>query len=392
MQYRKDRYGNEISILGFGCMRLARKKDGKVDMEAAEAQIRTAFEQGINYYDTAWAYGDNESVMGELFERLGIREKVKIATKLPQYKVKKKEDFERYFSEELSRLRTGYVDYYLMHMMNDAASYRRLKDLGLEEWLEEKQKAGQIRQVGFSYHGNSDKFGELLNARDWDLCQIQYNYMDENSQAGRTGLKLAAEKKIPVIIMEPLRGGRLAKLPPEAEKILLKHPEKRSAAAWSFDWLWSQPEVTCVLSGMNSMEMLEENIRTACEAREGMIGPEEHALLKEVLAAINRNLKVGCTGCRYCMPCPKGVDIPGTFTAYNDYYPGSRIQSLKEYFMCSYLRREKTGLTACVGCGLCETKCPQSIEIRKELKNAGKVLETPVLKLFNRASGLVMKY
>jgi len=391
MQYRKDRYGNEISILGFGCMRLSRK-DGHVDMEKAVSEIRAAYEAGINYYDTAWSYGDNEAVMGEIFGRLGIRDSIFIATKLPQYRVTKTEDFERYFSEELERLQTDHVDYYLMHMMNDALSYRRLKDLGLEEWLREKQEKGQIRQVGFSYHGNPDCFAELLDERDWDLCQIQYNYMDENSQAGKTGLRYAAKKGLPVIIMEPLRGGKLAQLPAEAQKLLDSYPVKRSPAAWSFSWLWDQPEVTCVLSGMNSMEMLTENIRTAGEAKTGMLTDEDRALLAGVLQEIGKKMKVGCTGCRYCMPCPRGVNIPGIFKTYNDYYSMSRFHALREYFMCNHLRREKTGLTNCIGCHACEKKCPQGIAIAQELKNAGRVLEAAPMRLIYKGSGLIMKY
>jgi len=391
MQYRKDRYGNDISILGFGCMRLSRK-DGHVDMEKAISEIRAAYEAGINYYDTAWAYGDNEAVMGEIFERLGIRDRIYIATKLPHYRVRKTEDFERFFSEELERLRTDHVDYYLMHMMNDALSYGRLKELGLEEWLREKQQKGQIRQVGFSYHGNPDRFAELLDARDWDFCQVQYNYMDENSQAGKTGVQYAGSRGIPVIIMEPLRGGKLAVLPKEAQKLLDEYPLKKSPAGWSFSWLWSQPEVTCVLSGMNSMEMLTENVRTACEARIGMIGPEEKKLLSDVLREIEKKMKVGCTGCRYCMPCPQGVDIPGTFKAYNDFYTGSKVIALRSYFMCTQLRKEKTGLRNCIGCHACEKKCPQGIRIAEELKNAGKILEAVPMRMIYKGSGLIMKY
>ena len=381
MNYRLDKYGNEISILGFGCMRFRQTK-GKIDMEEAEREIMEAFRSGVNYYDTAYVYPGSGAAIGEIFERNGIRDKINIATKLPHYLIKSVEGMEKLFQEELRRLRTDHIDYYLMHMLTDVGTWNRLKALGIESWLEEKRKSGAIRQVGFSYHGNSDMFCKLVDAYEWDFCQIQYNYMDEHSQAGRRGLQYAHEKGLPVIIMEPLRGGKLvSRLPEEAKRIFEEYPVRHTPAQWAFRWLWNQKEVTCVLSGMNTMEMVRDNVNTASTVRVGELGAGEEEMLRKVVAAINSKMKVGCTGCGYCMPCPKGVDIPGTFAAYNRKYTEGTFGALKEYFMCTAARRTSAAASNCVGCGKCEKHCPQGIQIRQELKNAKKELEVPVYKI-----------
>ena len=393
MQYRKDRYGNLLSVLGYGCMRFTRA-NGKPDVEKASLEIKEAFSSGVNYYDTAYTYPGSEEALGEILEKLNIRDQVNIATKLPHYLIRKPEDPERFFQEELRRLRTDHVDYYLMHMLTDTKSWDRLKELGMLAWLEEKKRAGAIRQVGFSYHGNSDMFCSLVDAYDWDFCQIQYNYMDEHSQAGKTGLKHAGAKGIPVIIMEPLRGGRLVNnLPASARKLFASHPSKRSPAEWSFAWLWNQPEVTCILSGMNSLDMVRENVRSASSYPEaGFLSKEDRVFLKKVARAINRQMKVPCTGCRYCMPCPRHVDIPGTFAAYNRKYTDSRFVALKEYVMCTLLRKDVTSASLCVECGKCEQHCPQNIKIRQELKAAVRELEGPAYKVAAKGLKYFMKY
>ncbi|MBQ6549790.1 MAG: aldo/keto reductase [Lachnospiraceae bacterium] len=392
MKYRNDRYGKPMPVLGYGCMRFT-QKNGKIDIPKAQEEVRRAFEGGITYYDTAYTYPGNEAAVGEILEDLGIRDRVNIATKFPHYRLKKTEDIETFFREELRRLRTDHVDYYLMHMLNDVRAWKRISALGIQEWIRAKKESGEIREIGFSYHGNSDMFKQVVDAFDWDFCQIQYNYMDEYSQAGVEGLKYAHEKGLPVIIMEPLRGRWLAnKLPDEARKRIDAFPVKRSPADWSFRWLWNQPEVTCVLSGMNSLEMLEENLRIAEEAEAGVMTEEEMALIGGLRDDINSKMKVGCTGCRYCMPCPHNVDIPGTFSAYNRRYSEGAYVALKEYFMCTVLRKDPTSLVNCIGCGLCETKCPQHIEIRTELKNAGKVLENVFVKAGRKIVPLFMKY
>ncbi len=392
MNYRTDRYGNQLSILGFGCMRF-KNKLGIIDMAETEKQIMAAFEGGVNYFDTAYIYPGSEAALGEILEKNGIRDKVYIATKLPHYLIKSPGDLEKMFSEELKRLRTDHVDYYLMHMLTDTDTWDRLKALGVEEWLNEKKKSGAIRQVGFSYHGNSDMFCALVDAYDWDMCLIQYNYMDEHSQAGRKGLHYANAKGMPVMIMEPLRGGKLvSRLPEEAKKIFSDYKVTHTPAGWAFRWLWSQPEVTVVLSGMNSHEMVRENIATASSVEVGEIGADEEAMLKRVVGAINAGMKVGCTGCGYCIPCPKGVDIPGTFAAYNRRYAEGRFWSTVDYVICTALRKNSTAASNCIGCGKCEKHCPQNIEIRKELKNAKKVLETPVYRVARKVVGWFARF
>lgn len=381
MNYRKDRHNNEISILGFGCMRFT-QSGGRINLEKAEREIMEAFHAGVNYYDTAYVYPGSEAALGEILEKNGIRDRVKIATKLPHYLIKSREGMEKYFQEQLRRLRTDYVDYYLMHMLTDVKTWERLKGLGILEWLEEKKQSGAIRQIGFSYHGNSDMFCQLVDAYDWEFCQIQYNYMDEHSQAGRRGLQYASKKGLPVIIMEPLRGGKLVnRLPDEAVHIFREYSVQHTPAQWALRWLWNQPEVTCVLSGMNSLEMVQDNVQTASDVKVGELGEAEEQMLKQVVQAINAKMKVGCTGCGYCMPCPKNVDIPGTFAAYNRRYSEGRRSALIEYFMCTALRKDSSAASNCIQCGKCEQHCPQKIEIRSELKNAKKKLEGPLYRI-----------
>lgn len=395
MQYRKDKYGNDISVLGYGCMRFTQTA-GRIDLKKAEEEIMAAFRGGVNYYDTAYIYGGSEAALGEILERNGIRDQVYIATKLPHYLIQNGASLDKYFDEQLRRLRTDHIDYYLMHMLTDVQTWERLKGLGILEWLQKKQESGAIRQVGFSYHGNTDMFCRLVDVYEWDFCQIQYNYMDENSQAGRRGLLYAAQKGLPVIIMEPLRGGKLVtRLPENARKIFAGHTaarhrkeeggEEESAeytpVQWALKWLWNQPQVTCVLSGMNSVEMVRDNINTAENSRVGELDEADEAMLRQVVQAINARMKVGCTGCGYCIPCPRGVDIPGSFAAYNRRYSEGWAAAMKDYFMCTAIRKDSSGASNCVGCGKCEQHCPQHIQIRQELKAVKKTLENPVYRI-----------
>ncbi|MBO4899500.1 MAG: aldo/keto reductase [Lachnospiraceae bacterium] len=381
MQYRLDKYGNELSVLGYGCMRFTNTA-GHIDMQKAETEIMRAYELGVNYYDTAYIYTGSEVAVGEIFERNNIRDKINIATKLPHYMVKNPADMDRLFEEQLKRLRTDHVDYYLMHMLTDIASWNRIRDMGIIDWIEKRKASGQIRQIGFSYHGNSDMFMKILDDYDWEFAQIQYNYIDEHSQAGRTGLERAEEKKIPIIIMEPLRGGKLVNgLPKEAGELIKNHPSGRSAAEWALGWLYDQSGVKVVLSGMNSVEMIEENCRIASEYTPGSFTVEDHEAISEIVKLYHAHMRVGCTGCRYCMPCPHNVDIPGTFAAYNRQAVDGKLGGLKEYFMCTAMRKDYTGPANCIECGLCEKHCPQGIKIREELKNARKSLETPIYKI-----------
>jgi predicted aldo/keto reductase-like oxidoreductase len=384
MNFRNNNADEDLSILGFGCMRFP-KKGNSIDMAEVEKEILYAIEQGVNYFDTAYVYPGSEEALGKVLAKNNCRQKVKIATKLPHYLVKKGEDFERYFNEELRRLKTDHIDYYLMHMLPDVNVWNKLIGLGVLDWIKQKKENGQIKHIGFSYHGNTTAFIELLDAYDWEFCQIQYNYMDEHSQAGKKGLQAAAAKNIPVIIMEPLRGGSLAKgLPKKAEDIFAQAAGKRSPAHWALRWLWNQKEVTVVLSGMNSMAMLQENINIASEVQVAELTQADEQMFERVKEAINEKIKVRCTGCSYCMPCPFGVDIPGSFRCYNVSYIDRYFKGLMEYLMCTVFRNKQSTASLCQQCGACEKHCPQSISIRAELKNVKKRFENPIVKLASK--------
>ena len=379
MKYRQDKYGNQLSVLGFGCMRF-KKKMGRINMEDAERQIMTAFNKGVNYFDTAFIYPGSESAIGEVFQKNNIRDKVYIATKLPPQLMRSTDILDKLFNEQLKRLRTDYIDFYLFHMMSDIKVWERLKSIGIEKWIEQKKASGAIRQIGFSYHGNSDMFCKIIDAYDWDMCLIQYNYMDEHTQAGRKGLYHAHEKGIPVMIMEPLRGGRLVNnLPAEAKTVFEEHPVKHTPAQWAFRWLWNQQEVTVVLSGMNSDEMVDDNIKTATDTQIGELTADDEDMLKKVVKAINSKMKVGCTGCGYCMPCPQNINISGTFSAYNRHFTDGNFAGFREYVKNTAFGKCAPA-SECIGCGKCEQHCPQSINIREQLKEAEKTLETPAYK------------
>ena len=374
MQYRADKNGNRLSILGFGCMRFT-KKGNAIDIDKAEREIMAAYNNGVNYFDTAYIYPGSEAAIGEIFERNHIRDQINIATKLPQYLISSAAAIDRYFNEELARLRTDHVDYYLMHHVTDVAMWEKLKAVGILDWIKQKKETGAIRNVGFSYHGNTDNFLNVLNDYDWDICQIQYNYLDEVTQAGREGLKAAYEKGIPVVIMEPLRGGKLVNmLPEEAKKAMEASGHDWSPAEWGLRWLYNQPEVTVVLSGMNSEEMVLENCRTASETTAGSLMPDDFAVLEVVKEKIREKEKVGCTGCRYCMPCPKGVDIPGIFRCYNAMYTESKSQGRFQFAQTVGLTKEPAFASQCIQCGKCEQHCPQSLPIREKLKEADRAL------------------
>jgi len=358
MKYRLDRKGNQISVLGYGCMRFSRS-GGRIDLDKAEKELMFAIENGINYFDTAYIYGGSEAALGEILSRNNIREKIYLATKLPHYLIRSVAGVEKTFNEQLKRLKTDYLDYYLMHMLNDAVTWEKLAESGITDWLEEKLAGGQIRQIGFSYHGNSESFSRLLDAYDWDFCQIQYNYLDENSQAGVRGLKYAAEKGIPVIVMCPLRGGRLVdQLPQKAVDLILNDTKNRTATGLAFDWLWNQPEVTCVLSGMNSMEMVTENIKNAANAKALAFDDYDYDLIDNIRREIMHSTKVVCTGCGYCMPCPKGVDIPLAFYSYNMLY-SNKTGIKREYMQSTALRKQQSSISQCNDCGKCEKVCPK---------------------------------
>ncbi len=374
MQYRKDKHGNPISMLGYGCMRFT-TRNGKIDLEKTEKEILAAYRNGVNYYDTAYIYSGSEAALGEILERNQLREKVNIATKLPQYMISNAAALDRYFNEELSRLRTGWVDYYLMHHLTDYSQWEKLKQLGIEDWIREKKASGQIRNIGFSYHGNTEMFLKILKDYDWDFCQVQYNYLDEFAQAGREGVETAEKMGIPVVIMEPLRGGKLVSLLPEKAKALIeKEGEGNTPASLAFRWLFDQSCITCVLSGMNSLQMVEENCKTASNSPAGCLSEKERKLVGEVVSIIREKELVGCTGCRYCMPCPKGIDIPGIFLAYNMMSIESKHAGRFQYAQTVALRADAAYASACIRCGKCEKHCPQNLPIREKLQEADKAL------------------
>ena len=380
MLYRENpKNGDKLSILGYGCLRYT-KKGTAIDQEKAEREMAAAVEAGVNYFDTAYTYGGSEVCLGKFLAK-GYRDRVNIATKLPHYYLKQPGDMQRYFAEELERLQTDHVEYYLMHMLNDINTWNRLVDLGIKEWIAEKKQAGEIKNIGFSFHGGCEQFKKLIDAYDWDFCQIQYNYMDEYTQAGVEGLRYAHAKGLPVIIMEPLRGGRLVNaLPKEAQHIFQKADPERSFAEWGLRWLWNQPEVNVVLSGMNDVAQVQENVRIAGDSPVGNLTDAEQKVFERVKAAINRKIKVPCTGCGYCMPCPFGVDIPTCFAAYNTRYTDGFYSGMKAYLMCTTIKKDTSNAAKCRQCGRCESHCPQAIEIRKQLKQVKKHMENPIYK------------
>lgn len=373
MLYRNDKNGTPISQLGYGCMRFT-QKGGSIDYEKAEKEVLYAIEHGVNYFDTAYIYPGSEKCLGRILDENKCRDKVMIATKLPQYTMHNPDKIEKTFQEELSRLRTNYIDYYLMHMMTSFSEWENLLSLGIIDWINSKKADGSIKNIGFSYHGNTETFLKILNAYDWDFCQIQYNYIDEHSQAGRKGLEAAQAKGIPVVIMEPLRGGKLVNLPEKAKAYLANSNKKYTPAELGLRWLWNQPGVTCVLSGMNSIEMVEENIRIASDATPGHLTEDDLAIVEKVKTIIKEKEKVGCTGCRYCMPCPKGVDIPGNFHFYNLMYMENKASARFGFAQTIGLNGESGFASQCIGCGKCEQHCPQNLPIREKLKEADKAL------------------
>jgi predicted aldo/keto reductase-like oxidoreductase len=379
MLYRTvPKTGDRLSILGFGCMRLPSTRTGGVDEERAIRQIRHAIDQGVNYLDTAPIYhlGKSEQVLGKALLD-GYRGKVRIATKLPHWEVFEREDMDRILNGQLKTLHTDRIDYYLLHSLA-GKSFRIMKDLGVLEFLDSAKKDGRILNAGFSFHGPVEDFKEIVDAYDWQFCQIQYNYLDEKNQAGTEGLQYAASRGLAVMIMEPLRGGNLAGRIPETIRALWGGaPVKRSPAEWGLRWVWDHPEVTVVLSGMNEEAHIDENLRVANEALPGSLSPGERDLIGQVRDEYRRLMKVGCTGCGYCMPCPAGVDIPGCFASYNAHAlfphdPAGKFQYIGRH---GGLMGEKSNAGLCRQCGKCAKACPQHLPIPALMKQVSKEME-----------------
>ncbi|MDR2494582.1 MAG: aldo/keto reductase [Spirochaetaceae bacterium] len=377
MQFRVDKKsGNKLSVLGFGCMRFP-KSLGVIDMQKTESLIMDAIHGGVNYFDTAYIYTGSEEALGAVLEKNQVRQWVFVATKLPLLLVNEPEDFERFFHKQLERLRTGYIDYYLMHNLTDTDRWEQLRQWGIEAWIAEKKRAGQIKRLGFSFHGSQTEFMKLLEVYPWEFCQIQYNYAGKNFQAGFAGLKKAAEL-MPVMIMEPLLGGKLAaNLPRGAIEVLKNADPNLSPAAWGLRWVWDHREVTLLLSGMNDKAQLADNLRTADTALPAMLGEAEHETYKKVLGLFNAAYKIRCTGCNYCMPCPRGINIPGCFAAYNNSFSLGYLSGMQQYLTstAALVSKKTGGPSLCVRCGRCEKQCPQHLPIIKTLEAARKRME-----------------
>ena len=374
MLYRTmGKTGDKISVLGFGAMRVPQKR-GRIDEARATRQIRFAIDQGVNYIDTAMLYhmGANEPFLGRALAD-GYREKVQLATKPLLSAIKAREDMDRILNAQLEMLKTDRIDYYLFHGLSGPV-WKRIRDLGGREFMDKAKADGRVRRGAFSFHGDIDSFKEIVDDYDWDACLIQYNYLDEHNQAGTEGLEYAAAKGMGVIIMEPLRGGNLTgRIPPAVQAIWDEAEVKRSPAEWALRWIWNRPEVTVVLSGMNREEHIEENLRIANEAEPNSLSEEELEIVGRVADTYRSLMKAGCTGCRYCMPCPAGVDIPSSFELHN----GAHVFGDKQIARIMYLLRqgglgdpaEPSLASQCVECGECEEKCPQDLPVSGLLKD-----------------------
>lgn len=370
MQYRDaQKLGMKLPVLGLGCMRFPRNK------AAARAIMQAAIDAGINYFDTAYIYMGSEETVGDFLAE-GHREEVVLATKLPHYLCKTTNDFDRIFDEQLKRLQTDYIDCYLIHMLSSPDQWKRVVDLGIEEWIANKKASGQIKHIGFSFHGAIADFKALVDMYDWEFTQIQLNYYDAHAQAGLEGLHYAAQAGLPVIIMEPLRGGMLVnELPDGAQRSFREASSVLTPAQWGMQWLFNLPEVTCVLSGMNDIQQIIDNAAVAELVEPDSLDESTFAVYDRVIEAINGEGTIGCTGCHYCSPCPQGVDIPTCFHIYNSGLSKSWPARRYEYIQGTSLGGVSTNAGKCVQCGACEPRCPQELPIRDLLEQVTKQYE-----------------
>ncbi|MFU2210883.1 aldo/keto reductase [Solidesulfovibrio sp. C21] len=380
MLYRKmPKNGDKLSILGFGCMRLP-MADGEIDEDRAIGQVRNAIDAGVNYVDTAWPYhgGASEPFVGRALED-GYREKVNLATKLPSWMIEKREDMDHYLSAQLTRLKTDHIDYYLVHAL-DGDLWDSVAAKGVREFLDAAKADGRIKNAGFSFHGWLPDFKRIVDAYDWDFCQIQYNYLDQQFQAGTEGLQYAAGKGLGVIIMEPLRGGSLAQpAPPAVAAIWDEAATRRPPVEWALRWVWNHPEVTVVLSGMNDEEQVAQNLAIADTATAGALSLAELEMIDRAGATYKELMQIGCTGCGYCMPCPAGVQIPKCLDAYNKLHMFGDVEGSKFQYVVSVsgvIGASDPGFASqCVACGECKEKCPQHLPIPETLEKVAAEME-----------------
>lgn len=378
MEYRKmDKLGISASLLGFGCMRLPLNKDGSINIKRAEQMVDVAYQNGVNYFDTAYGYhnGLSESFTGSALSKYD-RSTYYLATKLPHWLINTIEDAERIFFEQLKRLQKDYIDFYLLHAMNRGA-FDKMASQGVLEFLDRMKSEGRIRYLGFSFHDDYDAFSYILNYRAWDFCQIQLNYMDTEEQAGLKGYELTERMKVPLIIMEPIKGGILARLPSVASRRFKAEAPEKSVSSWALRWVASLPNVKVVLSGMSSKYQLLDNLSTMDSFTP--LSTKEQQTVNEVVGLLNKRIRNGCTGCGYCMPCPAGVDIPHNFRLWNEYGVYKNPNHTKWHWINNINDTSKA--KNCIECGQCEQVCPQKLSIRDNLKQLQTELDNVVSSL-----------
>lgn len=377
MHYRKMPEQNQtLSILGFGCMRFPTLPGtNDIDEELSERMMLYAIEKGVNYLDVAWSYhyGESEPFIGRFLKTYQLRDRIQLATKLPSWLINSKEDMYGYFNQQLERLQTDTIDYYLVHALN-TSYWAKLKKYGLFEFLDELKSSGKVRHVGFSFHDKYSIFTEIVDGYDWDFCQIQLNYMDIDYQAGMKGFQYARDKGLGIIIMEPLRGGKLVtNIPEEATELFKEQAPTWSAAEWGFRWLWNDPDIHVVLSGMSTFDQVEENIRIASQMEADTLTVNQIRAVNKIRKILLDRVKINCTGCGYCLPCPEGVAIPFCFTHYNNAFIfEDKKMAQSEY---SIFIQDVAKASNCKGCGKCLEKCPQNIDIVKELATVKEYFE-----------------
>lgn len=369
---RIDKLGIDVSLLGFGCMRFPTTAEGKIDEPLAEKMLDEAYATGINYFDTAFPYhnGDSEPFVGKVMSKYD-RSTYYLATKLPTWNVGNMDDAKRIFELQRSRIDQNYIDFYLIHALN-RGSWTKMRDLGVVEYLQEMKAEGKIKYLGFSFHDEYEVFEEIINYTDWDFCQIQLNYMDTDEQAGMKGYKLAESKNIPTVVMEPIKGGLLANLPEEVVEPFKKLSPEKSIASWALRWVASLPNVKVVLSGMSSYEQVKDNLETFCDFE--VMSDDENVAVKEVGEALKKRVNNGCTGCRYCMPCPAGVNIPGNFAIWNRY--GIYANDGDARWQWGHEISDSEKAKNCIKCGKCEGVCPQKLKIRDDLECLQKKMDS----------------